>query len=95
MTRRDEVVFGVGVLVLALHATLDSFLAPEPGTDWRDHLLRGSLTLGLLLVSFLVYRRSRAGVRATLAIVLGVLALEGALVVVDPPLVLGENGAAE
>jgi len=34
--------FSVAIMVIAAHAAVDSFIAPEPGTGWGDHLLRGS-----------------------------------------------------
>jgi len=52
---------------LALHATVDSFIAPEPGTDAADHLVRGPVSLALLALAGVAYPRLRAGGRAALA----------------------------
>lgn len=72
------------VTALALHTTVDAFLLPERGTKWSDHLLSGLGTLAVLAVCIGLYLFGRAGLRASLALVLGVLALEGfALAVVD------------
>lgn len=70
--------FAVAVALIALHAIVDAFLAPEPGTSWDDHLPRGVSSLGILVAVALLYPRLRTGVRAALAAVLGVLALVGA-----------------
>ena len=74
----ETAVFGAAVLVVALHAATDSFLAPEPGTGAADHLLRGLVTLGVLVLVAVLFPRLPAGGRAALAAVLGGLALVGA-----------------
>jgi hypothetical protein len=68
--------------VLALHAFVDAFLAPEPGTDWSDHLGRGAATLAILVAASVVVVAARPGARAAVAAVLGGLALEGAALAV-------------
>jgi fermentation-respiration switch protein FrsA (DUF1100 family) len=85
-------VFALGTAVLAAHAVVDSFLAPEPGTGWRDHVLRGAVSLGVLAAGVVLYRRSRPGLRAALALVLGVLALEGAVLAVADARAVGARG---
>ena len=64
--------------ILALHAAVDSFMAPEPGTGPSDHLLRGLGTFAVLVLAAVVYPRLPSGGRAALAAVFGLLALEGA-----------------
>jgi fermentation-respiration switch protein FrsA (DUF1100 family) len=65
-----------------LHATIDAFLAPEPGTTAGDHVVPGVATIALLLAAVLAYPRFPPGGRAALAAVLGVLCVEaGALAV--------------
>ena len=82
--RREVLLFTAAVGILAAHATLDAFLAPEPGTGWDDHLVRGSATLALLAAAVALYPRLPAGGRAALAAVLGALAREGsALAILD------------
>jgi hypothetical protein len=61
--------------VLALHLADDNFLQPEPGMSAADHLAGGSAQLALLGLAAAAYHRGRAGVRATVALVVGVLAL--------------------
>lgn len=67
--------FLVGVGALALHLVDDSFLQPEPGTSAGDHLASGLVPLALLGVLAAAYRRGRAGVRATIALALGLFGL--------------------
>jgi fermentation-respiration switch protein FrsA (DUF1100 family) len=76
--RWDAVLFSTATALIALHAAVDSFVAPEPGTGASDHLVRGGVTLALLALAAVAYPRLPAGGRAALAIVLGALALEGA-----------------
>jgi hypothetical protein len=72
----DRILFLAATAVVALHAAVDSFIAPEPGTRARDHVLRGSASLALLALAAVGHARLRAGGRAALAAILGVLALE-------------------
>jgi fermentation-respiration switch protein FrsA (DUF1100 family) len=68
----------------ALHVLDDATLSREPGTSVGDHLLGAGVLLLLLLGGTLLYPRVRAGARATLALLLGVLAVTmGALHVVE------------
>ena len=69
--RTDGLVFSAATAALALHVTVDSFIAPEPGTAPGDHLLRGAASLAVLAhrgrrlraSSRGRPRRARAGVR--------------------------------
>ena len=63
--------FIIGVAFIAVHILDDSFLQPESGTSARDHLVSGLLPALALLALALAYPRMRAGVRATLALALG------------------------
>lgn len=78
--------------VLALHATVDSFLAPEPGTQWSDHLLRGFATLAVLAVAVALAPRLATGARAAVAAAFGVLALEGAGLAIADARAAGARG---
>jgi fermentation-respiration switch protein FrsA (DUF1100 family) len=90
--RLDVVLFSAATAVVALHAVVDSFVAPEPGTQAGDHVLRGLASLGLLLLAAVVYPRLPAGGRAALAALLGALALEGAALAVDDARTVGARG---
>jgi dienelactone hydrolase len=63
------------VAVTGLHVADDSFFQPEPGTTALDHLPGGLLVLAALGGAAVAYRRGRAGVRATIALVVGLLAV--------------------
>ncbi|MGE5689656.1 MAG: alpha/beta hydrolase [Pseudomonadota bacterium] len=89
---RIEAVFGVAVALLAVHAVVDSFIAPEPGTGPGDHLLRGSATLAILAAALVLFRRLSTGARCALAAVLGVLALEGAALAAADARSVGARG---
>ena len=84
--------FWAAAAALALHATVDSFIAPEPGTGPRDHLLRGAASLGVLAIAARIYPRLPAGGRAVLASVFGALALEGAALAVADARAVGARG---
>ena len=61
--------------LVGLHVADDSFLQPEPGTSALDHLSGGLVPLGLLGLAAVAYRRGRAGLRAAIVLVAGLLAL--------------------
>ena len=82
MTQRERAVVSAGAVVAALHTVIDSFVAPDRGTAWSDHLAGGLAPLVLLAVAAAVYTRLRPGARATLAASLGALSLTGAALAV-------------
>ena len=90
--RLDVLLFSGAAAVVALHALVDAFVAPEPGTGPRDNLLRGLVSLGLLALAALAYPRLPAGGRAALAAVLGVLSLEGAGLAIADARAVGARG---
>jgi uncharacterized protein len=92
VNRTEAFFFAGAIAVIALHAAVDSFIAPEPGTDAADHLLRGLASLGLLALAAVVYPRLPVGGRAALAAVLGALALEGAGLAVADARAVGARG---
>jgi len=57
--------------VVALHVADDSFIQPQPGTSAGDHLVSGLVPLAVLVLTAWAYPRLRAGLRASLALVLG------------------------
>ena len=84
MTLRQRHVFAAAAAVVALHTITDAFVAREPGIRPTDHIVPGLLPLALLAAAGAGFWLGRAGLRALLALVLGVLAVEGfALAVAD------------
>jgi hypothetical protein len=69
--RREEVLFRIGVGLVALHVVDDSFLQPQPGTSAGDHLAGGLIPVGVLLAVAVLYSRLRPGLRAPLVMSAG------------------------
>ncbi len=61
--------------VVAVHIVDDNFLQPPPGTSAADHLASGLVPLAVLAAVAATYPLLRAGVRATLAMTVGALAI--------------------
>ena len=61
--------------LIAFHLVDDSFLQPEPGTGIVDHLVSGLVPLAVLAGAAISYQRLRAGLRAALAVVLGIFGI--------------------
>ena len=70
----DAVALG-SLAVVGLHVADDSFVHPEPGVSALDHLPGGLAQLAVLGLAAAAYRRGRAGVQATIALVAGLFAL--------------------
>jgi uncharacterized protein len=85
-------IFWCASAILALHAIVDSFLAPEPGTGASDHLLRGLVTLAVLVVAAGLYPQMSPGAMAAVAVALGAFALEGALLAIADARSVGARG---
>ena len=84
MPERRTLVYAGSAGLLALHTVADAFLMPERGTAWSDHLVPGLATLAILAGAVALYVVAPPGLRGVLALVLGVLALEGfAIAVID------------
>jgi hypothetical protein len=90
--RLDVLLFTGATAILAAHAAVDSFIAPEPGTALSDHLLRGLATFAVLALAVVVRPRLPAGGRAALAAVFGLLALEGAALAIADARAVGARG---
>lgn len=91
-TRPDVLLFSGAMTILALHVAVDSFIAPEPGTRPSDHLLRGSVSLAILIVAAVSYPRLPAGGRAAFAGAFGALAIEGAILAIADARAVGARG---
>jgi uncharacterized protein len=61
--------------LIAVHLVDDSFVQPEPGTAIADHLVSGFVPLAVVASGAIVYSRVRPGLRAALAVVLGIFGI--------------------
>ncbi len=91
-SRRERLVFALAVGIIALHVFIDAFVAMEPGVARSDHIITSALPIAVCAFAIWLYPRLRAGARATMAIVLGILALFGAEVSVGHALAAGPTG---
>jgi len=73
--RRETVLVVAGLLVVAVHVLDDSFLQPQPGTSAGDHLVSGLVPIAVLLSAAALYSRLRPGLRAALAVLLGLFGI--------------------
>jgi pimeloyl-ACP methyl ester carboxylesterase len=92
VTLRDRHVFAAAAAVVALHTVTDSFIAREPGVELADNTVSGLVPLVLLAAAAAGYVLSSPGVRAVLALALGVLALEGFVLAVVDARAVGVRG---
>jgi dienelactone hydrolase len=65
----------VGLALIALHVLDDSFFQPQPGTSAGDHLVSGLVPAAVFLGAAAAYPHLRAGLRASLALSLGLLGI--------------------
>lgn len=65
----------VAIGLVALHVVDDNWLQPEPGTSAGDHLVSGLVPLALLALAAFGYPRLRAGLRAAVALIVGVFGI--------------------
>jgi hypothetical protein len=63
------------IALVGLHVVDDSFVHPEPGTTALDHLPGGLVGVAAVGAAAAAYRRGRAGVRAVVALFVGLFAL--------------------
>jgi fermentation-respiration switch protein FrsA (DUF1100 family) len=73
--RRETVLVFAAVGLVAIHSLDDNFVQPQPGTLAGDHLVSGLVPLAVLAAALALHTRSRPGVRAVIALLLGFLAL--------------------
>src|SRR6185436_714092 len=73
--RYEALIFAIAASVIGFHVADDSFLQPQPGTAAGDHLLSGLVPLIVLVLAIWAYPGLRAGARAPIAIVLGLLGM--------------------
>lgn len=73
--RRERLVFRVAMGVVAAYVIDDAAGHPEPGTGLGDHVASLLVVLALIAASVLLQARARAGVRAAIGILWGLLAV--------------------
>jgi hypothetical protein len=71
IARTEYLSFLVPIGLVALHVADDSFLQPQPGTGVGDHLVSGLVPLAVMGLAAWAYPRLRPGLRATIALALG------------------------
>ena len=76
MSPRETHLLAAATAATALHVLDDATLHREPGTTVADHLIGAGALLAVLAVAATVFPRLRAGAQATLALLLGVLAVD-------------------
>ncbi len=70
--------FTAATALIVVHILVDAFVAVEPGVSRSAHVPAALVPAGIALVAVAAYPRLRAGLRASIAIVFGILALVGA-----------------
>ena len=75
MWPRRDLLLTAATAATALHVLDDATLHREPGTTIADHVTGAGATLAVLAVAAVVFPRLRAGAQATLALLLGLLAV--------------------
>jgi uncharacterized protein len=73
--RRETLLFGIGLALVALHVVDDNYLQPQPGTSPGDHVVSGLVPLALLGLAAWAYPRLRGGWRGALGLTFGLLAV--------------------
>ncbi len=70
--QREATFAAVGIFLIAVHLLDDNFLQPQPGTSAGDHLVSGVIPLAALAVYAAFYTRVRAGLRGSIAVLVGI-----------------------
>jgi uncharacterized protein len=73
VARRESALFLLATGAIAVHVVDDNFLQPQPGTLAGDHLVSGLVPLAVLALAAATYSHLRAGLRATIALTLGLI----------------------
>lgn len=89
---RERLLFATATGVIVLHILVASFLAIEPGAARTDHILAVVLPTAFVVLAVVFYTRLRAGFRAVLALLFGLLAIVAASVAVAETAAVGAQG---
>jgi fermentation-respiration switch protein FrsA (DUF1100 family) len=77
--RSEHGLFLAGSALIGIHVLDDNFVQPQPGTSAGDHLVSGLVPLAVLALAAAFYSRLRAGLRATIALFLGLFGIVAGL----------------
>jgi uncharacterized protein len=77
--RSESGLFLAGSALIGIHVLDDNFVQPQPGTSAGDHLVSGLVPLAVLALAAAFYPRLRAGLRALIALVIGVFGIVAGL----------------
>ena len=69
---RERLVFRAASAVIVVHLLANAFVALEPGATWSDHLLAALIPTTLVVLAAVEYGRLAAGLRASLALLIGI-----------------------
>src|SRR3954471_14976209 len=72
---REYHVFAAATAVAVLHAVDDAWLSRQPGVGVGQHALAGMISLAAGIAAIVAFARLRAGCRAAIALIFGVLAM--------------------
>jgi pimeloyl-ACP methyl ester carboxylesterase len=75
-----------------VHLLVNALVALEPGATWSDHVLAAVIPTALVALAAIEYGRLGAGLRASLALLVGVIALVAGGVAAAGALRLGPSG---
>jgi len=89
----ERLVYFVCAAIIALHIVLTALVFVHPGTSWIDHLLAAFVPVMILGLAADLWTRMIAGLRAVLALCIGILALVSGGVAVVSLRVEGVGGA--
>jgi hypothetical protein len=92
-TSGEDLVFAAAVAAIALHVLVDAFVFLEPGVSRGDHLVPGLVPVVIFALAAWLFPRSRAGLGAFVALLLGALALVGFGVVLSGARADGVGGS--
>lgn len=90
--RRERLLVVGSLGVVAMHVVTDAFVALEPGTTRREHVVSALVPLALLAAAAIVHARARPGVRAGILLPLGALTLVGGGIALAQAVSQGPSG---
>ncbi|HSL95208.1 MAG TPA: CocE/NonD family hydrolase [Thermoleophilia bacterium] len=91
-TPGEHLTFALAAAVVLAHTLVAAFIALEPGVGRAAHAWGAFAVSAVLVVAVWLYPRARAGLRASVAALLGVLALAGGAVFLSDALSGGPSG---